>query len=59
MTALQEVAPRLPPRPFVRAAWVLHRAMYRASGGQIGLATALAAGTPWVVRPADGERQRT
>lgn len=37
MTALRERAPRLPPRPFVRTAWVLHRALLRASGGRIGL----------------------
>jgi F420H(2)-dependent quinone reductase len=37
MTALREGAPRLPPRPFVRTAWVLHRAMHRVSGGRIGL----------------------
>jgi F420H(2)-dependent quinone reductase len=37
MTALGEEAPRLPPRAFVRTAWVLHRAMHRVSGGRIGL----------------------
>jgi F420H(2)-dependent quinone reductase len=37
MTALQERAARLPPRPFVRTAWVLHRALHRVSGGRIGL----------------------
>jgi deazaflavin-dependent oxidoreductase (nitroreductase family) len=37
MTAVREVAPRTPPRPFVRIAWVLHRAMYRLSGGRFGL----------------------
>jgi deazaflavin-dependent oxidoreductase (nitroreductase family) len=45
MTAAQELAPRLPPRWFVRTAWVLHRAVYRLSGGRIGLS-----------RPAAGER---
>jgi F420H(2)-dependent quinone reductase len=30
-------APRLPPRWFVRSAWVAHRALYRASGGRVGL----------------------
>lgn len=30
--------PRLPPRWFVRAAWVLHQAIYRVSGGRLGLA---------------------
>ena len=29
--------PSLPPRWFIRAAWVVHRAMYRFSGGRIGL----------------------
>ena len=28
---------RLPPRWFVRAAWVVHRALYRITGGRIGL----------------------
>jgi len=37
MTAVREAAPRTPPRPFVRIAWVLHRAMYRLSGGRFGL----------------------
>jgi deazaflavin-dependent oxidoreductase (nitroreductase family) len=37
MTAAQELAPRLPPRWFVRTAWVLHRAMYRFTGGRRGL----------------------
>jgi F420H(2)-dependent quinone reductase len=30
-------APRIPPRWFVRLAWVIHRAMYRVSRGRIGL----------------------
>jgi deazaflavin-dependent oxidoreductase (nitroreductase family) len=29
--------PFLPPRWFIRAAWVIHRAIYRVSGGRIGL----------------------
>ncbi len=29
--------PRLPPRWFVRTAWVVHRAMYRVTGGRLGL----------------------
>lgn len=37
MTAAQQVAPKLPPRWFVRAAWVLHRACYRVTGGRFGL----------------------
>jgi len=28
---------RLPPRWFIRAAWVVHRALYRVSGGRFGL----------------------
>lgn len=30
--------PRLPPRWFIRAAWVVHKAIYRVSGGRLGLA---------------------
>jgi len=30
-------APRLPPRWFVRSAWVVHRAIYRLSSGRLGL----------------------
>jgi len=30
-------APRLPPRWFVRAAWVVHRAIYSVTGGRFGL----------------------
>ena len=30
-------APRLPPRWFVRTAWVVHRAIYRLTGGRRGL----------------------
>lgn len=29
--------PKLPPRPFVRVAWVVHRAIYRITGGRRGL----------------------
>jgi len=29
--------PKLPPRWFVRVAWVVHRAIYRVTGGRIGL----------------------
>ena len=32
-------APRLPPRWFIRSAWVVHRAIYRVTGGRRGLAT--------------------
>ncbi len=37
MTAAREQAPRTSPRLFVRAAWVLHRALLRVSGGRLGL----------------------
>ena len=30
-------SPRLPPRWFVRTAWLLHRALYRVTGGRRGL----------------------
>ena len=33
---------RLPPRPVIRAAWVIHRAIHRASGGRMGLRRATA-----------------
>jgi len=29
--------PRLPPRWFIRAAWVVHRAIYSVTGGRLGL----------------------
>ncbi len=37
MTTDREQTPRLPPRWFVRAAWVLHRAIYSFTGGRFGL----------------------
>ena len=37
MTAVHEVTPKLPPRLFVRAAWIMHRAIYRVTGGRLGL----------------------
>ena len=37
MSTERERAPRLPPRWFIRAAWVVHRGIYRASGGRLGL----------------------
>ena len=39
MTATTErtPAPRIPPRLFIRIAWVAHRALLRYSGGRIGL----------------------
>jgi deazaflavin-dependent oxidoreductase (nitroreductase family) len=33
----REREPRVPPRWFVRLAWVTHRAVYRATGGRLGL----------------------
>lgn len=39
MTEARARAPRLPPRWFVRAAWLVHRAIYRLSGGRRGLWT--------------------
>ena len=37
MTAEPEPAPRLPPRFVIRAAWVVHRAVYGVTGGRRGL----------------------
>ena len=37
MTAAPAKAPRLPPRWFVRAAWIIHRAIHRLTGGRRGL----------------------
>ena len=37
VTAAQTKGPRLPPRWFIRTAWVVHRAMYRLTGGRRGL----------------------
>jgi deazaflavin-dependent oxidoreductase (nitroreductase family) len=37
MTAGQERTATVPPRAFVRIAWVLHRALLRFSGGRVGL----------------------
>ena len=44
MTAVHEQTPGSPPRLFVRIAWVLHRALYRFSGGRIGLSRPKAGG---------------
>ena len=38
-------APRLPPRWFIRAAWVIHRAIYAVTRGRLGLRPATA--TTW------------
>ncbi len=37
MTAQQVRSAKVPPRVFVRSAWLLHRALLRFSGGRIGL----------------------
>ena len=37
MTAERERTATIPPRLVVRIAWILHRALYRFSGGRIGL----------------------
>lgn len=36
---------RLPPRPVIRAAWAIHRAIHRLSGGRMGLRPV--SGTTW------------
>jgi deazaflavin-dependent oxidoreductase (nitroreductase family) len=38
MAPQAERVPRLPPRWFIRTAWVVHRAIYRLTGGRRGLA---------------------
>jgi F420H(2)-dependent quinone reductase len=42
MTAIREQTPRIAPRRFVRIAWVGHRALYRLSGGHLGLSRPVA-----------------
>jgi F420H(2)-dependent quinone reductase len=37
MTATSTTSPRMQPRWFIRSFWVLHRAMYRITGGRRGL----------------------
>jgi F420H(2)-dependent quinone reductase len=37
MSYVRERVPRLPPRWFVRLAWYAHRALYRVTGGRVGL----------------------
>jgi deazaflavin-dependent oxidoreductase (nitroreductase family) len=37
MTADRERTAKVPPRVFVRSAWLLHRALLRFSGGRVGL----------------------
>lgn len=36
-TAPPHDRPRIPPRWFIRTAWVVHRALYRVTGGRVGL----------------------
>jgi deazaflavin-dependent oxidoreductase (nitroreductase family) len=45
MSEPSKKSPSLPPRWVVRAAWVAHRAIYRITGGRLGLGTATA--TKW------------
>jgi F420H(2)-dependent quinone reductase len=37
MSSERERGPRLPPRWFIRLAWSVHRALYRVTGGRVGL----------------------
>jgi F420H(2)-dependent quinone reductase len=37
MSYVRERVPRVPPRWFVRLAWYAHRALYRVTGGRVGL----------------------
>jgi F420H(2)-dependent quinone reductase len=37
MSNVRERPPRVPPRWFVRFAWYAHRALYRVTGGRVGL----------------------
>src|SRR5687768_5137917 len=37
MSYAREGVPRVPPRWFVRLAWYTHRALYRVTGGRVGL----------------------
>jgi deazaflavin-dependent oxidoreductase (nitroreductase family) len=37
MTATQQEAPQLPARPLIRTFWAIHRALYRFTGGRVGL----------------------
>ena len=42
MNAKRERKATVPPRLFIRAAWVLHRALYRFTGGRFGLRSPVA-----------------
>ena len=42
MSDRRKQRPRVPPRWFVRLAWVAHRGLYRVTGGRIGLRRAKA-----------------
>ncbi len=37
MSGTPDEAPRLPPRWFIRSFWAVHRAVYRLTGGRLGL----------------------
>ena len=37
MSGSAQKNPRLPPSWFIHAAWIIHRAIYRLSGGRLGL----------------------
>lgn len=50
MTAVREQAATLPPRRMVRVAWALHRALYRLTGGRIGLRRPVAGDTFGMLR---------
>jgi deazaflavin-dependent oxidoreductase (nitroreductase family) len=42
VTGQREQSPRLPPRWFIRAFWVVQRALYKVTGGRLGLRNATA-----------------
>lgn len=50
MTAVREQTATLPPRRMVRVAWALHRALYRLTGGRIGLRRPVAGDTFGMLR---------
>jgi deazaflavin-dependent oxidoreductase (nitroreductase family) len=45
-----ERGPKVPPRFFIRIAWVLHRTAYRVSGGRFGLSRPVAGSTFGMLR---------
>lgn len=50
MTAVREQTATLPPRPVVRIAWVLHRALDRFTAGRVGLRVPVAGETFGMLR---------